>query len=284
MEENPEEWFKTAAQDLEAARILRQGRKYRQGIFYLQQACEKVSKGLLIRTGFLPEYQETKNVRELRKAMGIHPSTPRIYGHAWHRNLLRVLEVFIGSTDSLTKRMMRMRFSEREIKRSIREFRKSIPDLENRLDRAKKVKTNPNPSLREIDDVVKACSRLLDSADEAKQKAAEAMRKVKFPDRNLVIASIEKHFGTKLDQETLKKVNKIYDTDLSELVENVFAFAVALQVLAVLNVYLLPHEHITRYPDSDIGFAYDEEFPLVKRFNEISDLITKCLELATRPD
>jgi len=284
MEETPKEWFKTAAEDLEAARILYQGQKYQQAIFYLQQANEKVSKGLLIRIGFLPEYQETTKVRELRRAVGVYPSTPRIYGHAWHRNLFRVLEGFIGSTDSLTRSMVRMKLGDKRIVRSIREFRKSIPDLESRLNTAKKVKTNPNPSLREIDGVVRTCNQLLDSSAEAEQKAAEAMKKIKFPDRNLLVASIEKYFGTKLDQETLEKVNKIYGMNPSELVKNVYALAVTLLVLAVLNTYLLPHEHISRYPDSNMDFAYDREFPLVKRFYEISDLIMKCLELATRPD
>jgi len=72
--------------------------------------------------------------------------------------------------------------------------------------------------------------------------------------------------------------------EASELAKNVFVLAVTLLVLAVLNTYLLPHEHICRYPDSNMGFAYDEKFSLVKRFSRILDLTTKCLELATRPD
>jgi hypothetical protein len=284
MREDPQEWFKTAIQDLEAAQILFLNKKYQQAIFYLQQANEKVSKGLLIRIGFLPEYKESEYEKELKKVIGIYPSTPRIYGHAWHTNLLKVLEVLLNAVDSLTSSIMKIKFTDRKTVSNIQQFRKSIPSWRAKLNRARKVKPNPNPSLQEIEAVVKACNQMLNSSIAAQHRVIEKVGKIKLPDKNAVIASVEKHFGMKLDQETFEKLNEVVSRKPAEIVKNVVTLPETLIVLALLNTYLLPHEYISRYPEPKMDFVYNEEFSLVKMFNEISNLIRKCCEFAAQTD
>lgn len=75
MHEYCTEWFEPAEEDSDAAQILFRSRKYRQAAFSLQQTCEKISKGLMMRIGFLPTHEEDEETKEMRTIVGVHPST-----------------------------------------------------------------------------------------------------------------------------------------------------------------------------------------------------------------
>lgn len=284
MPDNYNEWFKTAEDDLNVAQILFQNKKYPHAIFNLQQACEKISKGLLMRIGFLPAYEEPREIKEVRKVVGVPPSTPREYGHAWHRKMLDVLETFICSFDNIAKSMEGIRLSEQNVMQNISQFRKSVPDFKERIMRARKVKTNPNPSLQEIDGVIKYCNELLDSSLKAEAEARASVQKIKLPDKKVILRKIEKRLKIKVDKETLKKIDRIYGKNPVEYVTNLVIFSETLIILAILNVYLVPHEYISRYPDAKMDFAYDENLSIVVRFNELTSLLRRCLKFASVPE
>ena len=55
MPETTGEWFSLASEDLDEARNTFTRKKYRYAIYWLQQADEKIAKGLMARLGFMAE-------------------------------------------------------------------------------------------------------------------------------------------------------------------------------------------------------------------------------------
>lgn len=156
-------WFNIATEDLEVAQILFESKKYRYAVFHLQQAGEKTSKGLLMKIGFIPEDKEPERMREARKVFGVYTTKPKDYGHEWHMKMLSVLDNMMDSLDFLAKFMSSIEIPDKKFEFDILEFRKKIPDFKKMLSTARKVKLNPNPSIVELDDVIRICNQLLDT-------------------------------------------------------------------------------------------------------------------------
>lgn len=278
-------WYKISRDELGAAQILYEKSKYRQAVFNLQQAYEKASKGLLMRMGFLPAYEEPVEIREARRIVGVPPSSPKDYGHEWHRKMIEVLEDFIESFDKVAKGIIELKLVGRKEIENISEFRKMIvPDFRRRIQRAKKVKINPNPSLQELDEVIRYYNKHLDSALKAEHRVRAVAHRIRLPDKRSVLKTIEKRLRVKIDKDTLMKIDRIYERDPVDLVTHNVTFSETLIVLAVLNTYLLPHEWISRYPDTKTDVVYDENFSIIRRFKQLSDLLERCLELASGSD
>ena len=280
-----EKWFQSAARDLDAAHILFQNKNYPQTVFFLQQADEKASKGLLMRSGFLPTCEETEEIKETRRIVGVPSSTPKDYGHAWHKKMLHVLRDFIDTLDNMTRDMVETRFPEPRMIRDISKFRENIPDWKRRISRAGETKINPNPSLQELDDAIRYCNELLDSSLSIENRVRTAAQNIRLPNKKLVLKKLGKRLKVKnLDKESLETIDKIYSKNPVEYTKNLVIPLMTLIVLAILNTYLLPHEWTSRYPDADAGFAYDENLSIVKRFNGLMDLLKRCLTFAAKPN
>ncbi|MBS7632545.1 hypothetical protein KEJ15_02835 [Candidatus Bathyarchaeota archaeon] len=104
-----------------------------------------------------------------------------------------------------------------------------------------------------------------------------------MPSKKLILRRIEKGLKVKIDRKTLKRINKIYEKNPVEYIRNIVIFSETLIVLAILDLYLLPHKWISRYPNT-IVFAYDENLSIIKKFNELGSLLRRCLEYAAIPN
>jgi len=275
------DWFKFADDDLVAAKVLLGNKKYRQGVFQLQQSCEKISKGLLMRMGFLRISEEDEKVKEIRKSIGLPSSTPKGYTHAWHLRMLEVLDGFTDEFDAIANVLLEIKLSERKTVQAISDFKGNVPDYKERIKVAKRLKANPNPSLQEFDAMLEDCNRLLDGSAKAEQQVLRAARKIRLPKKKLLLRKLEKRLGVKIDEDEMKKIDKLYRNPVV-YAENIMVFSITLIVLAVLNTYLLPHEQLSRYPDTQIDFVYDESLAIIMRSNEVANLLRRCSGVASK--
>lgn len=88
----------------------------------------------------------------------------------------------------------------------------------------------------------------------------------------ILIANIENSFGIKID--------KIYEMKPEDVLKSRIILSGTLIVLAVLNLYLVPHQEKSRYPEGIMKFGYGKELPLMEKFNDIVLLLKRCLSLA----
>jgi hypothetical protein len=275
MEEYSKKWLEGATEDLDAANLLFQNKKYRQAILYLQQTCEKTAKGLLMKIGFLPDYEENEEQKAAREVVGIKSAKPIDYGHTWHKKFLDVLDETVGSTSPIVKLMIK--FPNKELSSNIKNFWNDS-EFRNRIEKARRVNINPVPSLKETEDVITACNSILDLSIETNKKVIENAKKTKLPDKKSIIKFIEKQLNYKVNGKSMEMIDKIYNKNPEEFLIKRVTFSFTLTVLAILNIYLLPHEKMARYPDSNISVEYNENLSIIQKFNEISALLKRCLD------
>jgi hypothetical protein len=278
MEEYSKKWFEGASEDLDAANLLFQNKKYRQAVFFLQQTCEKTAKGLLMKIGFLPDYEENEEQQSVREVVGIKSAKPRDYGHELIGKMSDALENMLGSTSPIVEIMLK--FPNEDLTSKIKSSW-NVLEFKNRLAKVREIKFNPNPSIEELDGIIKACNTLLSSSVETNSKIIEEAKKIKLPDRNSLVELLEDETGLKIGEDGKIMLDKIYSKPPEEFFNKTIS-SFTLMALLILNIYFLPHEWLARYPDSDSSFEYNESFSIVQKFDDISTLLKKCLDFAQK--
>jgi predicted GIY-YIG superfamily endonuclease len=274
------EWFLEAEEDIDAAEALFHRKNYGLALFHTQQADEKISKGLLLRTGFLSVEEENELVKAAREASGLRALAPIKYGHEWHAKLVKVLEVFVGSFDNITSELVSKRIPDNPtIFSEVERIRQYLPDFRERINKAKNVKGNPAPSVEELTAVIAVSHERLDSLDEAEREMEKKFKKISRRKKEQFFKEIEKEFKAKVDGPTLEKIKQLMKMDMKEFFKKRLPYSQTLIVLAILNVYLLPHYQAGRYPNSQ-NIVYDGTLPIIQKFHDILSLLRRCIVIA----
>jgi HEPN domain-containing protein len=274
--EGPKEWLKFAEADLDAAKVLYSGKLHSPAIFHLQQASEKLAKGILIQTKILPNYIESKVVKKLRRMLGFPSSRPRDYGHKWLRSFLNDLENFVNTHERLAKMLESLPLN-REVKENIKKFKDKIPGLREKIYAAKSVEVKLEPSLEEVRSTVDGCRVVLDLVKPLSENLTSS---ISSTIRKLGISPLmrrtERYFRTRLDRKTKNNLEKILKDE--EFIRKQIKHSIILIPLGSLSMVLTPHEWPTRYPDAEQKIDYGENHPLSQCFLEIEEILRKCLE------
>lgn len=207
-----DEWFKIAVDDLECAHLLYQNKKYPQSIFYLQQANEKIAKGILIRCGAF----KCNSLLSLAN----NGLEPKALEHDWGNRLNQKIK------------KVNSRFNLFQVGPS-----RLSPPIEF------KIKNILMPNLKELDNVLNIC------------------------------AVINQPLDGRL------RVQYAIDDDVKQSLMNKLREELIVDVLAAFSFLLAPHAVISRYPRQESTPIYNNNLPLIKRFNEIYDMHQKCLDL-----
>jgi HEPN domain-containing protein len=114
---------------------------------------------------------------------------------------------------------------------------------------------NPFPSLKEIDSAIRRARTFLRLG-----KLYETIPR----------ADLQKGFETE---------GLVLNPTEAERERNMMINALILNVVFVLDVYLFPHEQLSRYPDSETHskLNYHQGLAIVKRFPEMLELLRTCL-------
>jgi hypothetical protein len=277
MEEFSKKWIEGATEDLDVAELLFVNKKYRQAMFYLQQTCEKTAKGFLMIIGFLPDSDESEELKEAREFIGVKSAVPRDYGHKLIGTMLDALDSMVTSTTPIFEMMLKL--PDKEMVSKV-QGSWNVADFRSKINKAREIKFNPNPTIEDIDATLNACNRILGISIDTEGKVMEDAKNVKIPSKDVIIETIEKETGLKLDDKAKDMLDKIYQKPPEEYLSKKTIHSFTLTTLMVLNTYMLPHEWLARYPDSTEGIEYNENLPLIKRFDGLSALLRRCIELS----
>lgn len=276
MEGYSEKWLKGASEDLDAARLLFQNNKHRQAVFYLQQTCEKTVKGLFMRIGILPEDKESEELKEMRSFIGLISSNPIDFKHELRSKLLDDMERMLKNMSPIIDRMSTL--PDKELASKMKTFL-NTQDMKDKIGKAREIKFIPAPTIEELDGSIKACNSILELSTKAENEAVEAAKKTKIPDKDTLVAQF-KDYG-ELSSEGSAMIDKLLEKPAESFISKRIIYSFTLVTLLILNTYLLPHEKMARYPDSISVIEYNENIPIVQRFNEISSVLKRCLTLVS---
>jgi len=284
-----ERWFGRADTDLRCADILFKNGQYACAIFHLQQADEKIAKGILNGFGFMAGDPTATQLFELigprgekifRDILEMNKYSPKGYGHSWHERMLDFMEVVVTWLSSWNK-YLQQEGSSREFTYDASRESRVLLDFRQKIDAARRIEPKLDISVQELDQVTSWCRGVLDPLEEADNLSLEVSKMVQLPPKGPIIAALEKQLGIKMDENTLKKIDALYSGPvISDLIAKTMVLSEILIVLTILNIYLVSHEVYSRYPDPEVGLVYDENLPLVRRYDQVRALLLRCLELA----
>ena len=122
----------------------------------------------------------------------------------------------------------------------------------------KNLKKFRNPTVKMLEDEMKACKIILESPRSGGISPEEGRLLAK----SLLGDAWEKRETTE---------------EMENPMGDMFGDVMRLLVLGVLAIYLCPHYTLARYQDERVDFEYDSNFALVKKNKEIIELIERCL-------
>lgn len=277
---DPEKWILDAEKKLKRAQSQFKAKDYGDAISDLQGSEERIAKAIMLRLGMLPT--DPKVASRVDMAFpGLKYRVPKDLSHNWHERMFEDFAPFLNTMEPVGKLFQNKPGGEK----TAEFWRKAIPDYRQRLEKAKAVKAIPKPTLQELDGVLNDCNRILDGLEDTLSKLN--IGKVNVPNQDLLdglVASYLKKAGGSmkkderlaLENAELSKFKPFLDNFDLEF-KRIVKHAEILVTLAVLNVYLYQHHTMGSYPSSQ----YTETFPLVVRFNELSYLLQRILDLSS---
>lgn len=271
------DWLKGAEETLGVVDLLFKHEKYRFAIFHLQQAAEITSKAVLMRISLLKTVEENALAKEIREDMHLSAKSAKYYSHDWHYKLLDVMDGFIGKFDKLSEFIISNKLADKKTAPQILEFRDSVPDYKLRIKNAHKLQANVNPSIDELNEVILFCLGKLELTSKAVEKVKTKMDKFKMPDKKRLVREAEKAYGTKLDSDGRKVVDRLWVLNFSDYAQRMVVFSQTLIILAIVNSYLLPHESISRYPFGQTDITYNPYTPIVRKTKDFSVVTQLCI-------
>jgi len=268
-------WLEFASDDLEVAEVLYSNKRYRSAIFHLQQASEKLAKGILLLTNILPTYIEPKDARLIRKMLGFPLSRPRAYGHRWLRNLLDDLEKSVNSFEQLATMLENLPLNS-DAKENIKKFKDLLPGFKEKAHAAESTEIK-GVSLDAVKSTVDSCRKFIDLIKPLTENIASSISpKLHELRKSSFIRDIERHYGVRLDRRMKTRLNKILMDE--EILRVQIKHSILLIPLGTISIVLNPHEWSTRYPDAEQKIEYTEDNPISQYFAEIEEVLRKCLD------
>jgi hypothetical protein len=280
VEIDPSEWILDAKKKLKRAQSQFATKDYGDAISDLQGTEERIAKAIMLRIGMLPTDPKVESKVKIAFP-GMKYRAPQALSHNWHERMLEDLSPFLDTMDPVGKL-----FKKRHGGEDTAEFwKKAIPDYRQHLAKARAVKAKPRPTLQELDGVLSDCNRILDSLEDRLSRLNIGKVNIPGPDiLDSLVKSFLKSAGVSVKKEERLALENAELLKFKPFLENIdpeFKTAVKrsqiLLTLAVLNVYLYQHHTRGSYPSSQ----YTESFPLVVRFNELSSLLQRILDLSS---
>lgn len=284
MESDYSNFFEAAQGDLDDAKLLFEKKRFRNGIFLLQQADEKLGKGLLGNVGFvydakllqklksvaiekLPKSQFTMPILKLMDAMaqnapkGIAEAL-RSYGHDFQNHLLSILTQIAPALDqqSVSIDLLKSLEPSLDLSNSVIRGGWNADQFPQRIDKAKAFFKDKakfmNPPVQVIEEELRNARSSLKGVTLQSKASAEQIK---------VLESI---FGSEITEKTLMNGN---------LFSDVLEYSSKLIVVAAFGFYLSPHYSLARYLDKKVDFKYNEDLALVKKHKEIISILRECM-------
>ncbi len=262
------EWFKKAQSDLQAAELLRKAKNYNNAVFHLQQADEKIAKGILYDLGLMSENKDivvesTIFYRALFKDSKFQLPTAIDYSHDWHvtlANLLKRMVEVVKNSNYLPINSDNFKVLE-ELNKEYKEINEQ--ELRKKIFEAKAISNMQG--LVKTNDLTGAVKIDLSMKSEKKD--------IKIPSQNI---DLSKLIPGAIEESTKVKPNITITQKqvLNGLSGDLLIKFFYLVALALIIEILYPHEQLSRYPSKEI---YDENNLLVINFSEIEDILTTIL-------
>jgi len=273
MNKYAETWLNIASEDLASSKILYTNENYSQAIYLLQQCNEKLSKAILIQMGFIRTENESEKQRILRSILKVNLSE-QDFGHRWHKKLITLLE------DILKVSMSFESISELVPKKPNEPlfFTNNFPDFKQRIDAAKKVNTNPDPSFDELAKTIEFCHLRLRESVDNERAFMKIISELKLPNVDPIIADVESLFGIRLKKSRKDKLKKALQ-DPGSALKNSILYSQIVTILAILSIYLVDHEEYARYPSTKFKKKYDRSLAVVGLFNDLIALHDEIIVL-----
>jgi hypothetical protein len=262
------QWLAESRVDLSAAKVLYDAKLYSRALYSLQQANEKLAKGLLISMGILTPKRLAKDWMT-KQLVGFVPKEPQEYGHRVVASLLADTEASVPYLEELLQFVNTGAF-----KSDVTSMRKRIKEDGESVKRLRKRRYELVPTGERLDKEIEDANTILDRIG----LAVQAMRdKLKGLDQRKVlraaVRSVQK-LGYRARAADAPPVQPIAD-GVIDSVRVAFLSAVAAGLTAVLD----PLEAVTRYPSAE-GQLFDEANPYVHRFPRLWAVVDRCLEMA----
>jgi HEPN domain-containing protein len=268
-------WLEFAHEDLETAKVLYNNKRYRPAIFHLQQASEKLAKGILLLTNILPSYIEPRDARYIRRILGFPMSRPRAYGHGWLRKLMDDLKKSVNSFEQLAEVLEELPLNS-DAKQNIKKFKDLLPGFKEKAYAAEGAVIK-GVSLAEVKSTVDSCRKFIDLIKPLTENMTSSISpKLQELRQSSFVRDIERHYGVRLDRRMKTRLNKLL-MDV-ELFRVQIKHSILIIPIGTLSIVLNPHEWSTRYPDVEQKIEYSEDNPVIQCFSEIEEVLRKCLE------
>ena len=275
-----------AERDLRDSKLLFKKKRFQNAIFLLQQADEKAAKAVLLHMGFV---LTSSDVLRIQKGLRSHPTQhtnlllqmlesfqsiarenewsilSQKYGHEWLNSFLRILTKIAEPIDKIAAGANMMPLLKKgldENNPAVKSTKWETGNFKEKVLKAvenfKNLKKFRNPTVKMLEDEMKACKIILESPRSGGISPEEGRLLAK----SLLGDAWEKRETTE---------------EMENPMGDMFGDVMRLLVLGVLAIYLCPHYTLARYQDERVDFEYDSNFALVKKNKEIIELIERCL-------
>jgi hypothetical protein len=259
------EWFKLAELDLLSAKLLLENKIYNNAIFHLQQANEKLAKGILDKFDMLGDSTTAITSSFYKEFFGkikfVLPASID-YSHNWHVKFVNVVELLIRS--AIDKKML----PETQNLNVLEELNKNY-NLDNKED-IKKIIFKAK-YLSQVQNLLKVGS---DSILEANITLGDDKYKISIPTQKM---DISKLVSGAIDIAKKANPNTKIDAQgvISTLSGNLLGSLFSLCSLALISGILYPQEQASRYPSE---YIYNESNILVVEFSQIFEILESILK------
>jgi hypothetical protein len=271
-EKSWEPWLYEAHIDLVCARLLLDAAQYARSLFHLQQANEKLAKGMLIRLGILRTHKSRED-NTVKLVLGFSRKEPRDYSHRTLKSFLSDIEKGLGSIENMgaiAQRYMpkELRTKYTEMLRTLRKSKRGVKELKLK---PLGIVTSYELLLNELN----ALKALLDGIKEVQSKLRDQVTILDTPQVQQTISSFVRRLG---EPQYAKSISSaLSDKDgLHRRVTLGMVFVVPLS----LSMFLDPLEQISRYPEEGTPM-FNKDNPYVRCFGQFETSIIDCLGYAS---
>ena len=248
--------------------LLYENKIFSRALYHLQQGNEKLSKGLLLKMGFLTPKQ-LKEDWETKELFGFMPKEPSSYGHHVASSLISDLSKAAPALQQSLKYLEGSGIDQRKLSVA----RKSIKKTENDLRKVRMQKFSLKSDLDSLDREITSANKIMDSLDTAMKAIETDIEKADFEPAISAAVKAARKRGARLNPTQLSSF--FGKKNLVEFLRYTLIGTLAVALTTVLDSLAT----ITKYPDSSHG-PFEWNDPYVVRFPELHAIVTRILNLA----
>ena len=250
---------------MRSSRLLHDNKLYSEALYHLQQANEKLAKGLLIAMGMMTPKQ-SKEDWTTKALLGFLPRGPKDYGHRTVPSLLSDVSKAIPALDQWLQHLEAGEFGQ-----NISDFRKSIKKSKKGVRTLQKRGIPINRTVEGLGNEIRATEELLGNVDKTVAAASAGLAKFDFGKATEAAIKSTRNLGLKFRVSELPSFLPLKDSFIPS-----FRLAVVGLLAIAFTAVLDPLESITRYPDSEHRF--DLNNPYVQQFEGLHRVVSRLLD------